>query len=336
MKKSTLFTIIILIIFSFSTKLSSQNYWKLGDTLARNIISVDDLRYDVSFLSDSLCDGRATGTKGSTVTKFWLCGQFKQANLLPINGSYSTTFDIKGSSLIGRNIIGLLPGEGKTDINSYIIIGAHFDHIGNLDGKLYPGADANASGVVAVTSLAKIFASMKEIGRKYNSNIIFVGFDAHLHSLAGSKELWRMIKDKELIDPITGSAITRNEIKYMINIDQIGSSLAPIIPNRKNYLIMLGNNRLDYAHSYKIGKCNSFYYLNLDIGHSYYGSEHFTNLFYTLSDQKIFIENGIKSFLFTSGITMNTNKTWDRADSLDYEVYRKRIMLIFHWLEKML
>ncbi len=59
-------------------------------------------------------------------------------------------------------------------------------------------------------------------------------------------------------------------------------------------------------------------------------------IFYTLSDQRVFIENGVPAVLFTSGITMNNNKTYDSADTLDYNVLRKRIILIFHWIEKML
>ena len=49
-----------------------------------------------------------------------------------------------------------------------------------------------------------------------------------------------------------------------------------------------------------------------------------------------FIDNGIPAVLFTSGITMKTNKTYDNAASLDYPVFQKRILLMFHWIEKML
>ena len=50
----------------------------------------------------------------------------------------------------------------------------------------------------------------------------------------------------------------------------------------------------------------------------------------------MFIDNKIPAVLFTSGITMNTNRTRDTAETLDYEVFKKRIYLIFDWLEKML
>ena len=101
-------------------------------------------------------------------------------------------------------------------------------------------------------------------------------------------------------------------------------------------MIMLGNGSLDRQAQGLISMCNRFYGTDLELSHTYYGSEQFTEVFYTLSDQKVFIRNGIPSVLFTSGITMRTNNTTDTPESLDMAVLRKRIILIFHWLEKMM
>lgn len=99
---------------------------------------------------------------------------------------------------------------------------------------------------------------------------------------------------------------------------------------------MLGNESLAQDREGLISMCNRFYGTDLEISHTYYGSKDFTKIFYTLSDQKVFVENRVPSVLFTSGITMNNNKTSDTVDTLDMEALRKRIILIFHWLEKML
>ena len=76
--------------------------------------------------------------------------------------------------------------------------------------------------------------------------------------------------------------------------------------------------------------------IDMEIDLTYYGSRNFTQMFYRLSDQRTFIDNGIPAVLFTSGITMNTNKTRDTEDTIDYEILQKRIFLIYHWLDKML
>ena len=73
--------------------------------------------------------------------------------------------------------------------------------------------------------------------------------------------------------------------------------------------------------------------LNLDLGFSYYGSRDFTKIFFRrICDQRPFLEAGIESVLVTSGITLNNNKPYDNAASLDYDVFRKRVILLYYWL----
>ncbi len=55
-----------------------------------------------------------------------------------------------------------------------------------------------------------------------------------------------------------------------------------------------------------------------------------------VSDQRIFLENGLYSVMFTSGITLSTNREADRADTLDYGILLKRTWLIFHWTERVI
>ena len=122
----------------------------------------------------------------------------------------------------------------------------------------------------------------------------------------------------------------------MVNIDQIGSSLSPLNEGRNDYMIMLGNESLKPFEREILSYCNRSSGLHMDLDFTYYGSKNFTEVFYRLSDQRIFVDNKIPSVLFTSGITMNTNKNRDTSETLDYEVFKKRIHLIFDWLEKML
>ena len=89
-------------------------------------------------------------------------------------------------------------------------------------------------------------------------------------------------------------------------------------------------------YSTLINKICYMYAIDMDIDLTYYGSKDFTRMFYRLSDQRVFIDNGIPAVLFTSGITTNTNKTWDKPTTLDMEVFKKRIFLMYHWIEKMI
>ena len=95
----------------------------------------------------------------------------------------------------------------------------------------------------------------------------------------------------------------------------------------------MDNGTLKDADRNLIDWANRIFEVNLQLCHDYYGSENFTKVFFKITDVYPFSSNGIPSVMFTSGITMNNNKPYDDASTLNYPVFRKRIYLIFHWLE---
>lgn len=234
---------------------------------------------------------------------------------------------------VGRNIIGFLPGKNTSGKDKYVIIAAHYDSHGVIDGNLYPGADSNASGVVAMLNLAVMFGKMKELGRDYGKNLIFVATDAKERNSAGAEALMAEIRSGSLRNPSSGEAITMDKIYAAVVLDIIGSTLEPIHKGRNDFLIMLSGGQF----TFDLTRANEGPGLGLDIATNYYGSQSFTEMFHRrFGDQKVFTQNGLTCAVFTSGITMLTNKTSDTAGTLDYEILRKRIFLIFHWLEKIL
>lgn len=304
-----------------------------GGEITQGLISEKNLRQQISFLSDPLCAGRATGSKGSCEAAFWLIRNFKQIGLTPLGETYIHHF-YTHTGLIGRNIIGCVPGSVKGLKKDYILITAHYDGLGILGGKLYPGADSNASGVVAMLSVAKMLKALNKYGRAYECNIIFAALDAKEVNLSGSNALWSLISQGGLKNPENGEPVAADQISFIVNIDQIGSSLSPV-GEREDYIIMLGCES-GFSQSF-INSINNQYNIGLELAFDYYGSKDFTKMFYRkVSDQRVFLENNKPAVMFTSGITMNNKKTTDRPETLNMGVFKKRIYLIFHWLEKMI
>ena len=264
----------------------------------------------------------------------YISKRFKDAGLSMPGDEWFKRFHIS-HNVKGTNVIGFLSGSKSIPCDRYIIIGAHYDHLGTIGGKLYPGADANASGVAAMTALAEMFGIMRKMGKILDHNLIFVAFDAKELGFRGSEALWNLIDYGNLANPESGEKITSDKISLMVNIDQLGSTMAPLRQERKDYLIMLGTSSLGKDRRQVLNTCNNRPDLRMDIGLDYYGSKNFTKMFYRLSDQRIFVDNKIPAVLFTSGITMNTNKTTDTVSTLDLEILQKRIWLIFHWIETM-
>jgi Zn-dependent M28 family amino/carboxypeptidase len=150
---------------------------------------------DVKALTGPGMDGRLTGSPGNHRAQAYILQRFKQIGLEPVHGSYEQKFSfvhhsIKGLVLPGRpftttypdatNLVGAL--RGSSDPDSWLIISAHFDHLGVRGHELYPGADDNASGIAAMIAAATYLAAHPP-----RHSVLFAAFDAEEEGLRGSR-----------------------------------------------------------------------------------------------------------------------------------------------------
>lgn len=199
----------------------------------------------VGFLADDALQGREAGMIGSRVAARYLVSCLQEAGIAPLyDDSYYQPFEAcakerqqKGRwqvhpdsisqlkqgthrSLRMANVLGMIPGERS---NEYVVVGAHFDHLGideTLAGdKIYNGADDNASGVSAVMQIARAFQAS---GKKPLRNVIIAFWDGEEKGLLGSKYFMQhcdFVKD----------------IKGYLNFDMIGRNNRPEQPEHVVY-----------------------------------------------------------------------------------------------------
>jgi hypothetical protein len=150
---------------------------------------------DVKTLSSKAFEGRKTGTPGGARARAYIEQRMTQIGLEPAFGrSYEQPFRFtpfrgimfwrksfweKKLPIDGVNLAGLV--RGSVDPQHYLLVTAHFDHLGIRDGKLYPGADDNASGVGAMLAAAAWFRAHPP-----KHSILFVAFDGEERGLKGS------------------------------------------------------------------------------------------------------------------------------------------------------
>jgi len=305
------------------------------EELARKAVSESILERRVGFLSYDICQGRATGSAGAAAASFYISSAMRAAGMRPLGDGWAHSFLTKDGKA-GHNMVGFIPGSELFPPNSYVLITAYYDGLGILDGTLYPGADSNASGVAAMLSLGDMMRSMLRIDESYRKSVIFAALDAKYSGMGGSEALYGLIASGGLKDPVSGKTIKPSDIDLVLNLDQLGSTEAPIHEGRKDYMILLGAEGYRRSLADFVNERKDFP-LGLDLGYDYYGSSSFTRIFYrTYGDQKVFLENGIPAIMATSGITMRNNKPSDNSDSIDYTILKKRIWLLFHWLERIL
>ena len=258
------------------------------------------LKAEVSFFSDSLHQGRAFGSRGSQGVAFHICNSFKEAGL------WTRVQSFRYAGVTGHNIIAFSPGF----YDEYIVVGAYYDGLGKIDSGWSPGADSNASGIAALLSLAFTLAHEP----RHSAGIIFVAFDGHHSDLSGSRAFVDRFLDEY-------------KVSMMVNLDILGGTSAPVKAGVSDYLIALGGR--EYA--WDMDRANRR--LGLHISYDYYGSSRFTDLFYrSISDQKWFLERKIPAVMFTSGITMDTNRITDTVDKVDFPVYARRVEMIGRWI----
>jgi hypothetical protein len=103
----------------------------------------------------------------------------------PFDGSF--TQDIPGKApgeVAGRNVGGVIEGDDPTLKGQWVILSAHYDHLGVRNGVLYPGADDNASSVAMMLEVAR---SIVEGGERPRRSVMFVAFDLEENGLWGSR-----------------------------------------------------------------------------------------------------------------------------------------------------
>jgi hypothetical protein len=140
------------------------------------------LKATVNFLASDEMKGRRAGSPEGEKAARWMAEQFEKIGLKKgTPDGYLQKFKLKGeTSPDGFNVLGVL--EGTTD--EFVALCCHHDHVGMKDGKIYRGADDNASGCALLLEAARLCAAAKE---KPKRGILFCSFDAEEQLLVGSR-----------------------------------------------------------------------------------------------------------------------------------------------------
>lgn len=196
-----------------------------GNCIAQEGITAKQYDKHVRFLAADKLEGRFPGTRGNDKAAAYIRKQFKQCVLTGWHKNFYQPFFVKikkqtnsvsADSVLTNNVIGYLPGNDPLFRNEYIVIGAHYDHLGwggrGTGSKkpdtsaIHNGAIDNASGTAALLCIAREVSRLKQNKR----SILFIAFSGEEEGLVGSKFFTNHL-------PVPDTAI-----KLMINIDILG------------------------------------------------------------------------------------------------------------------
>lgn len=193
-----------------ATKVPAQAGFELS-------ITEQDVRPHIEFLASPEMKGRS-GDEAIRAGEY-LKDHFEKLGLKPL---FEESFfqPIPGTEredgtfpTVGRNVGAWLPGSDPDLAGEFIIVSAHYDHLGMRGGRIHPGADDNASGVAMMLEVVRKLATADQPPRR---SVAFVGFDLEENMLWGSR--WFAAHPPWPLE----------QLKLFITADMIGRSLGDL------------------------------------------------------------------------------------------------------------
>lgn len=266
-------------------------------------ITEADLAARVGIVADDSMFGRPTPSAELDATAAYIASEF---NRLGLETSEQTFTAVAQDTMPTLNVVGRLPGSDPAVANEYVVVGAHYDHLGvgiTVAGdSIYNGADDNGSGTAGLLELAEAFRQLATPPRR---SIIFVAFSAEELGLLGSRYY------------VQHAAVPTNSVVAMVNLDMIGRNWTNIVAG----ISQLDSNIFERADRV----AEAYPSLEMDLIADPWPEEQLINR----SDQAPFLPYRVPVLFLTSGLHVDYHQPSDEADLLDYEKTARLTQLVF-------
>jgi Zn-dependent M28 family amino/carboxypeptidase len=219
------------------------------------------------------------------------------------------------TEISSENVAAFIKGSEKPD--EIIIISAHLDHEGIKDGKVYNGADDDGSGTVGLLEIAEAFQLAVKNGQTPKRSVLFLHVTGEEKGLLGS----RYYTDINPIFPLENTVAN-------LNIDMIGRSDPKRKSETKNYVYLIGSDKLS-TELHNISEEVNKNCCNVDLDYTY-NDENDPNRFYYRSDHYNFAKNNIPVIFYFNGTHDDYHKHTDTPDKIEYDLLENRTRLVFN------
>ncbi len=212
-----------------------------------------------------------------------------------------------------ENVLGYLEGTDKK--GELIVITAHYDHIGIIDGKIYNGADDDGSGTTAVLELAEAFALAKKEGNPSRRSILFMLVTGEEKGLLGSRYY-----SNNPVFPL------KNTVSNL-NIDMIGR-MDEAHEEDPNYVYIIGSTMLSTELHNLSEMSAKMYAPNVKLDYTYNDKDD-PNRYYYRSDHYNFAKNDIPVIFYFNGVHADYHKHTDEVDKIHFGKMQEITRLVF-------
>jgi Zn-dependent M28 family amino/carboxypeptidase len=296
-------------VWGESNPLPSENLSEADSTVLKHL----------QVLSSDEFLGRKFASKGSVKSQSYLVSTLTDLNVTAFKNSYRHSFEKYGffQSKQGTNIIAYIPGTHH--VNEYIVLSAHYDHLGIKRNKVYNGADDNASGTAALLHYAKLL-----VQKPLKHSVILLFTDGEEINLLGAKAF--IEQQKKLL----------SKIKLNINLDMIAGNIRTqklrFISRGLPQIISTENiNELTTLQQHF--KTNSTAHLTAGFRNRRSSGSSLTRTNWVMaSDHGVFNKASIPILYFGVGTHKNYHSEFDDFDNINKIFYLAAIDIIFQQL----
>lgn len=232
-------------------------------------------------------------------------------------GTYTTNAKINinksTNTLESSNVVGIIEGTDKKD--EYVVLTAHYDHLGKRGDVIYYGADDDGSGTVSVIEMAQAFAEAQKNGKGPRRTIVFMTVSGEEKGLWGSEYY-----GEHPIFPLAKTTVN-------LNTDMVGRIDPSYKGDSLNYVFVIGEDKLSSDLIKITDSVNKTAKMELD---RKYNDPKDPNRFYYRSDHYNFANKGVPIIFYFNGVHKDYHRPSDTVDKINFDVMEKRVRLIFN------
>ncbi|WP_338793950.1 M28 family peptidase [Bernardetia sp. MNP-M8] len=239
--------------------------------------------------------------------------KWKKKNETILEAKAKVFSEMKIEKVETENVLGFLEGTDKKE--EIIVLTAHYDHIGIIDGKIYNGADDDGSGTTAVLELAEAFALAKKEGHAPRRSILFMLVTGEEKGLLGS----RYYSDNPVF-PL------KNTVSNL-NIDMIGR-MDKDHNEDPNYVYIIGSTMLSTELHNLSESTAKMYAPNVKLDYTYNDKDD-PNRYYYRSDHYNFAKHDIPVIFYFNGVHADYHQHTDEVDKIHFGKMQEITRLVF-------
>ena len=232
-----------------------------------------------------------------------------------VDATWNFSLDRTEEAIIGQNVLGYIPGSDSLLREELIVITAHYDHVGIIDGEIHNGADDDGSGTVSVLELAQAFQEAVKAGEGPKRSVLLMTVVGEEKGLLGSE--WYA---DHPIWPLEQTVAN-------LNIDMIGR-VDEAHPDDDRYVYLIGSDKLS-SELHEISENANSAYTNLALDYTFNAPDD-PNRFYYRSDHYNFAKNNIPVIFYFSVVHEDYHQPGDDPEKIHYDKTAEIGQLVFH------